>query len=77
MSMDLLRVNDRNSRTELDPKNGVPDNFIEKYKFEKSYPFVINSFESIRWSDPFPEEKLVEEEGFKVPYEITDLVYPE
>ena len=71
--------------TELTKKNSkIAKDYLVKYDICDSYkPFVINSFQTIGWSDPFPHDdefiigSLDDGDNLVVPEEPLDLVYAE
>ena len=68
----------------MDNHKQLPKNFLVKYGIVDQYKgYLINSFQTIGWPDPFPEDcKCVKgsiEDGFNlnIPSETMDLVYLE
>ena len=64
--------------------NNVNKEFLEKYELEEMFSFNVNTFESIRWPDPFPEDKEDFEFDYKNfsnincnPSDANDNVYPQ
>lgn len=62
----------------------IAKNFLVKYKMiDDRQPFNVNSFQTVGWSDPFPnDDKLVtgsldDGDNMTLPTKIDDWVYPE
>jgi hypothetical protein len=76
-SIDRDRVSD-----ETLEKSKISSEFLVEYDILEEYkPFLINSFQTIGWSDPFPDEDLAitgsQDDGLNltIPVSIGDLVY--
>lgn len=72
------------SETTMDNSNIARD-FLIKYKLSDAdiKPFCINGFQTIAWSDPFPDDdrfikgSLDDAHNLILPENSNDLVYPE
>lgn len=47
------------------PKDQVGLDFLEKYNMDEEFEFNVNSFESIKWPDPFPDQNTTFEINYK------------
>lgn len=63
--------------------NTISQQFLDKYGLDEMFSFNVNTFESIRWPDPFPEDKDNFQFDYKHfsnincdPSDAKDTVYP-